>query len=248
MEHGIEQLLDAEEGILPRPSDAGLGTVVDYHEGALKHISSLEQIVPSSLEGLKVVVDVTNGAISDFISNLFVDMNVDFIPIGDQPGGLNTNLNRGSAHPGSFQKAAVENNADLEVVFDSDGDRCTAVDNKGNIVDGDKIIYICGRYMDKKGSPEKNTVVTAVMNNLGMYKALEMHNLKDVETKVGDQYVVEEMLKDGHNPGDKQSGHIIFLGHSTAGDGMLTVLQLLSVVKDFGKTLAGLVNDVTTYP
>jgi len=248
LEYEIEQLLDAEEDTLPRPSDAGLGTVADYHEGALKYTSFLEQTVSNDLEGLKVVVYAANGATSGFISNLFADMNVDFIPINDQPDGVNTNLNCGSTHPESLQKAVVENDADLGVAFDGDGDRCIAVDNEGNIVDGDKIMYICGKYMDKKGLLKKDTVVTTVMSNLGMYKALEAHNLKSVKTKVGDRYVVEEMLKNGYNLGGEQSGHIIFLDHNTTGDGMLTALQLLSVVKDSGKTLAELANDVTTYP
>lgn len=248
LEYEIEQLLDAEEDTLPRPSDEGLGMVADYHEGALKYTSFLEQTVSIDLSGLKVVVDAANGATSGFVPTLFADMNVDFVAINAQPDGLNTNLHCGSTHPAGLQKAVVENQADLGIAFDGDGDRCIAVDANGNIVDGDKIMYICGKYMDNKGLLKKDTVVTTVMSNLGMYKALEAHGMKSVKTKVGDRYVVEEMLKNGYNLGGEQSGHIIFLDHNTTGDGMLTALQLLSVVKESGQTLAELTSDVTTYP
>ena len=238
LEYEIEQLLAAD----------GLGIVDDYKEGALKYTSFLEQTISTNLEGLKVVVDAANGATSGFIANLFADVNVDLIPIHDQPDGLNTNLNCGSTHPESLQKAVVENEADLGIAFDGDGDRCIAVDHEGNLVDGDKIMYICGKNMEENGRLKKDTVVTTVMSNLGMYKALEAHGMKSVKTKVGDRYVVEEMLKNGYNLGGEQSGHIIFLDHNTTGDGMLTALQLLQVVKTTGKTLKELAADVTTYP
>lgn len=248
LEYEIEQILDAPEDNLPRPSDDGLGTVEDYKEGALKYTSFLEQTISNELTGIKVVVDAANGATSDFISNLFADVDVDFIPINDQPDGLNTNLNCGSTHPEGLQKAVVENHADLGIAFDGDGDRCIAVDADGNLVDGDKIMYICGKNMDENGRLKKDTVVTTVMSNLGMYKALEAHGMKSVKTKVGDRYVVEEMLKNGYNLGGEQSGHIIFLDHNTTGDGMLTALQLLQVIKTTAKSLAELAADVTTYP
>ena len=128
------------------------------------------------------------------------------------------------------------------------GANMVADDADGNIVDGDKIMYICGKYMDSKGILKKDTVVTTVMSNLGMYKALEAHGMKSVKTKVGDRYVVEEMLKNGYNLGGEQSGHIIFLDYNTTGDGMLTALQLLSVIKETGKSLKELASDVTNYP
>ena len=248
LEYEIEQILDAPTDDLPRPSDDGLGVVEDYKEGALKYTSFLEQTISTELTGLKVVVDAANGATSDFVSNLFADVEVDFVPINDQPDGPNTNLNCGSTHPAGLQKAVVENQADLGIAFDGDGDRCIAVDAEGNIVDGDKIMYICGKNMDENGRLKKDTVVTTVMSNLGMYKALEAHGMKSVKTKVGDRYVVEEMLKNGYNLGGEQSGHIIFLDHNTTGDGMLTALQLLQVMKLTGKSLAELAADVTTYP
>lgn len=248
LEYEIEQLLDAPADELPRPAAAGLGVVDDYKEGALKYTSFLEQTIATDLTGLKVVVDAANGATSGFIANLFADLNVDLIPIHDQPDGLNTNLDCGSTHPASLQAAVVEHQADLGIAFDGDGDRCIAVDHEGKLVDGDKIMYICGKNMEENGRLKQDTVVTTVMSNLGMYKALEAHGMKSVKTKVGDRYVVEEMLKHGYNLGGEQSGHIIFLDHNTTGDGMLTALQLLQVVKSTGRTLKDLAAEVTTYP
>lgn len=248
LEYEIEQILDSDTDNLPRPSDKGLGTVEDYKEGALKYTSFLEQTISTDLRGLKVVVDAANGATSDFVSNLFADVNADFVPINDNPDGLNTNLNCGSTHPAGLQKAVLANHADLGIAFDGDGDRCIAVDATGQLVDGDKIMYICGKNMDENGRLKKDTVVTTVMSNLGMYKALEAHGMKSVKTKVGDRYVVEEMLKNGYNLGGEQSGHIIFLDHNTTGDGMLTALQLLQVMKTTGKSLTDLASDVTAYP
>ncbi len=248
LEYEIEQILDAESDELPRPAADGLGVVDDYKEGALKYTSFLEQTISTDLAGLRVVVDAANGATSGFIANLFADLNVDLVPIHDQPDGLNTNLDCGSTHPESLQKAVVAEGADLGIAFDGDGDRCIAVDNEGNLVDGDKIMYICGKNMEENGRLKQDTVVTTVMSNLGMYKALEAHGMKSVKTKVGDRYVVEEMLKNDYNLGGEQSGHIIFLDHNTTGDGMLTALQLLQVLKTTGKSLKELAADVTTYP
>ncbi|WP_367342424.1 phosphoglucosamine mutase [Limosilactobacillus sp.] len=248
LEAEIEKILDADEDNLPRPSDKGLGTVEDYREGALKYVSFLESTISTDLSGMKIVVDAANGATSGFVNNLFADVNVDFTPINATPDGLNTNLNCGSTHPEKLQKAVVENKADLGVAFDGDGDRCIAVDADGNIVNGDKIMFICGQAMDAQGKLKKDTVVTTVMSNLGMYKALEANGMKSVKTQVGDRYVVEEMLKNGYNLGGEQSGHIVFLDHNTTGDGMLTALQLLSVVKESGKPLSELAAPVKDYP
>ncbi|KIS03932.1 phosphoglucosamine mutase [Paucilactobacillus wasatchensis] len=248
LEAEIEKLLDAPTDDLPRPAAEGLGKVSDYHEGALKYTQFLEQTVSGDLSGLKIAVDAANGATSSFVSSIFADMEVDFNTIGTSPDGLNTNLNVGSTHPEALQKFVVEQQAQLGVAFDGDGDRCIAVDENGAIVNGDKIMYICGKYMNERGRLKKDTVVTTVMSNLGMYKALEKAGLTSVKTKVGDRYVVEEMLKNGYNLGGEQSGHIIFLDFNTTGDGMLTALQLLSVIKQTGKPLSELAQEVTEYP
>lgn len=248
MEAEIETLLDAPADRLPRPSAEGLGSVEDYREGGLKYVSFLEQTVSTDLSDLKIVVDAANGATSPFVSNLFADLNVNFSTINDTPNGLNTNLNCGSTHPESLQKAVVEQGADMGVAFDGDGDRCIAVDADGKLINGDKIMYICGTAMDEKGKLKKDTVVTTVMSNMGMYKAMEANGMKGVRTKVGDRYVVEEMLKEGYNLGGEQSGHVVFLDYNTTGDGMLTALQLMSVVASSGKPLAELARPVHDYP
>lgn len=248
MEAEIETLLDAPTDRLPRPSAEGLGSVEDYREGGLKYVSFLEQTVSTDLSDLKIVVDAANGATSPFVSNLFADLNVNFTTINDNPNGLNTNLNCGSTHPESLQKAVVDQGADMGVAFDGDGDRCIAVDGDGNLINGDKVMYICGAAMDEKGKLKKDTIVTTVMSNMGMYKAMEANEMKGVRTKVGDRYVVEEMIKDGYNLGGEQSGHIIMSDYHNTGDGMLSGLHLMLVMKKTGKSLSELLKDFKDYP
>lgn len=244
----IEKLLDAPVDELPRPSDLGLGRVSDYREGSLKYTQFLEQTIPNDLSGLSIAIDGANGATSSYVSSLFADLNADFHTISTSPDGLNTNLDCGSTHPEHLQKYVVDEGLQMGVAFDGDGDRCIAVDEKGNLIDGDKIMYICGKYLNETGRLKKGTVVTTVMSNLGMYKALERAGMTSVKTKVGDRYVVEEMIKSGYNLGGEQSGHIVFIDHNTTGDGMLTALQLMQVVKQTGKSLSELASEVTEYP
>jgi len=248
MEEEVEALLDAPSDDQPRPATDGLGTVEDYSEGSQKYIQFLEQTIADDLEGLHIAVDSANGATSGLVSRLYADLNLDFDTIATTPNGLNINDQVGSTHPEQLQKFVVEKGAQIGLAFDGDGDRCIAVDEKGNIVDGDKIMYICGKYMAEHGRLKKDTIVTTVMSNLGMYKAMEAHNLKSVKTKVGDRYVVEEMRKSGYNLGGEQSGHVVFLDFNTTGDGLLTSLQLLHILKVTGKKLSELAADVTTYP
>lgn len=247
-EEEIEALLEKEEDTLPRPSAEGLGTMSDFKEGALKYTQFLEQTIPDDLSGMHICIDGANGATSALVSRLFADLGADFETMATNPNGLNINKDVGSTHPEALAKLVVEKGAQAGVAFDGDGDRCIAVDELGNIIDGDKIMYICGKYMNERGRLKKDTIVTTVMSNLGMYKAMGKAGLKSVKTKVGDRYVVEEMLKDGYNLGGEQSGHIVFLDFNTTGDGMLTALQLLNVMKQTGKKLSELAAEVKTYP
>lgn len=247
-EEEIEALLEQDHDDLPRPSAEGLGVLNDYHEGSLKYLQFLEQTIPDDLAGLNICVDAANGSTSALVSRLFADVNVDFKTMATTPNGININNNVGSTHPEQLAKFVVENNAQAGVAFDGDGDRCIAVDELGRIVDGDKIMFICGKYMSQRGRLKKDTIVTTVMSNIGLYKAMEQNNLKSVKTKVGDRYVVEAMRKDGYNVGGEQSGHVVFLDFNTTGDGMLTALQLLNVMKQTGKKLSELADEVTTYP
>jgi phosphoglucosamine mutase len=244
----IEALLESTADQLPRPSAEGLGTVNDYHEGILKYTQFLEQTIPDDLSGLHVGIDGANGATSGIVSRLFADLGADFDTIATKPDGLNINKQVGSTHPENLAKFVVEQKLQMGVAFDGDGDRCIAVDELGNIIDGDKIMYICGKYLSERGRLKKDTIVTTVMSNLGLYKAMAAKNLKSVKTKVGDRYVVEEMLKNGYNLGGEQSGHVVFLDFNTTGDGMLTAIQLMNVVKKTGKKLSELAAEVTSYP
>jgi len=182
------------------------------------------------------------------VTSLYADLGIDFETMATNPNGLNINDEVGSTHPEQLQKFVVENGAQVGIAFDGDGDRCIAVDEDGHIVDGDKIMYICGKFMAERGRLKKNTIVTTVMSNLGMYKAMEKNGLTSVKTKVGDRYVVEEMNANGYNLGGEQSGHIVFLDFNTTGDGMLTSLQLLAVMQVTGKKLSELAEEVTKYP
>lgn len=247
-EEEIEVLLDQASDNLPRPAAEGLGRINDYKEGALKYTQFLEQTIPDDLTGLHIAVDGANGSTSALVSRLFADLNADFETMATSPDGININAGVGSTHPEALAKFVLEKGAQVGIAFDGDGDRCIAVDENGEIVDGDKIMYICGKYLSQRGRLKKDTIVTTVMSNIGLYKAMEGNGLNSVKTKVGDRYVVEEMRKNGYNLGGEQSGHVVFLDFNTTGDGMLTALQLLNIIKQTGKTLGQLAAEVTTYP
>jgi phosphoglucosamine mutase len=247
-EDQIEALLDAPEDKLPRPATDGLGTLADYPEGLLKYTQFLEQTLQEDLSGLHVVLDAANGATSGIVTRLFADLETDFTTLATKPNGVNINDGVGSTHPEKLAAAVVEQQAQVGLAFDGDGDRCIAVDELGNIVDGDKIMFILGQYFAGRGRLKQDTVVTTVMSNLGLYKALAAANLTSKQTKVGDRYVVEEMRDHGYNLGGEQSGHVVLFDYNTTGDGLLTGIQLLNVMKQTGKKLSELAAPVTTYP
>ena len=244
----IEALLDATEDTLPRPSAQGLGTVEEFPEGLIRYAGFLADTIPGDLSGLRICLDGANGATSPIVNRLFADLEADFYTMGTSPDGLNINDGVGSTHPEQLAKFVVEKNADAGLAFDGDGDRIIAVDELGNIVDGDKIMYICAKYLSEKRRLKNDTVVTTVMSNLGFRKAIENIGLKDVITQVGDRYVVEEMRKNGYNFGGEQSGHMVFLDFNTTGDGMLSGIQLLNIMKETGKKLSELASEVAIYP
>ena len=244
----IEALLDSKEDILPRPSAAGLGTLDDYPEGLQKYMEFLKETIPSDLEGLIVCLDGANGATSPLVNHLFADLNTDFYTMGIRPDGININDGVGSTHPEELAKFVVEKQADLGLAFDGDGDRVIAVDEKGTIVDGDKILYICGKYLKEQGKLNGNTIVATVMSNLGFHKAVSQAGMRAIATQVGDRYVVEEMRKSGYNLGGEQSGHIVFLDYNTTGDGLLSGIQLMNVMKETGKKLSELTAEIEEYP
>ncbi|WP_270972528.1 phosphoglucosamine mutase [Streptococcus agalactiae] len=243
----IEALLDAKEDTLPRPSAQGLGTLVDYPEGLRKYEKFMES-TGIDLEGMKVALDTANGAATASARNIFLDLNADISVIGDQPDGLNINDGVGSTHPEQLQSLVRENGSDIGLAFDGDSDRLIAVDENGEIVDGDKIMFIIGKYLSDKEQLAQNTIVTTVMSNLGFHKALDREGIHKAITAVGDRYVVEEMRKSGYNLGGEQSGHVIIMDYNTTGDGQLTAIQLTKVMKETGKKLSELASEVTIYP
>ena len=244
----IEALLDAEEDTLPRPSAEGLGSLDEFPEGLLKYSQFLVQSIPGDLADMTVCLDAANGATATAVNRVFADLETDFYTMGTSPNGLNINDGVGSTHPEALAEMVVEKGADAGLAFDGDGDRIIAVVELGRIIDGDKIMYICAKYLAEKKRLKKDTIVTTVMSNLGFHKAVEEIGLKDVVTQVGDRYVVEEMRKNDYNFGGEQSGHMIFLDYNTTGDGMLSGIQLLNVMKQTGKKLSELADEVTIYP
>jgi phosphoglucosamine mutase len=248
IEGKIETLIDAKEDTLPRPAAKGLGTVTDFHEGSSKYLQFIENTIPEDLGGIKVVIDGANGASSALISRLFADCGVDFTTIATHPDGLNINDHVGATHTEKLQEEVVKQGADMGLAFDGDADRCIAVDESGKQVDGDHIMYIIGTYLAEQGRLKKDTIVTTVMSNLGFTKALERKGLKNVRTQVGDRYVSEEMRANGYNLGGEQSGHVIMTDYHNTGDGMLTGLHLMLVMKQTGKKLSELLTDFKEYP
>ncbi len=247
-ENEIETLMDQEEDELPRPSGADIGQVNDYFEGGQKYIQYLKQTIDYDFEGLHIALDCAHGATSAIAPHLFADLEADISTIGASPDGLNINDGVGSTDPEALQDFVKEKGADIGLAFDGDGDRLIAVDENGEIVDGDQIMFICAKHMNDKGRLRHNTVVSTVMSNIGFYKALEANGMKSDKTSVGDRYVMEEMRKGGYSLGGEQSGHIIFLDYNTTGDGLLSALKLVDVLKDTGKTLSELAGEMKKYP
>ena len=243
----IEALLDATEDTFPRPSAEGLGTLVDYPEGLRKYEGYLVS-TGTPLEGMKVALDTANGAASTSARQIFADLGAQLTVIGETPDGLNINLNVGSTHPEALQEVVKESQSAIGLAFDGDSDRLIAVDENGDIVDGDKIMYIIGKYLSEKGQLAQNTIVTTVMSNLGFHKALESAGINKAVTAVGDRYVVEERRKSGYNLGGEQSGHVILMDYNTTGDGQLSAVQLTKIMKETGKSLSQLASEVTIYP
>ncbi|ARQ03676.1 phosphoglucosamine mutase [Macrococcoides caseolyticum] len=244
----IEALLDAEEDTLPRPVGVELGHTSDYFEGGHRYLSYLKSTIEGDLEGLRIALDGAHGSTYSLAPYLFGDLEADTVTIGCNPDGNNINDGVGSTHPEKLAELVLDTDSDFGLAFDGDGDRLIAVDEKGQIVDGDQIMFILAQDMDAKGELKDHMVVSTVMSNLGFYKGLESLNIKSDKTKVGDRYVVEEMRRSSYNLGGEQSGHIVMMDHNTTGDGLLTGIHLASIVKRSGKTLSELAGQMTKYP
>ena len=244
----IEAYLDNPEEELPRATKDQIGRTIDYTEGRNRYMGYLISQAVYSLRGLKIGLDCANGSAYRIAPGIFNALGAETHVMNDDPDGANINRDCGSTHLEGLQKFVVENHLDMGFAFDGDADRCLAVDEKGSVINGDLILYIYGRYMKERGKLLNNTIVTTVMSNLGLYKALDEIGVNYVQTAVGDKYVYEEMMNHGHRIGGEQSGHIIFSKYASTGDGILTALKLVQVVLDRKQTLSQLAEPVKIYP
>ncbi len=244
----IERLMDAEEDTLPRPIGGDIGSVTSDKGAKSRYIEYLKSTVSHSFAGVKLVLDCAHGAAFELAPDIFRALGAEVIAYGAEPNGLNINEGVGSTHPEMMAAKVKEHGADLGLAFDGDADRLIAIDENGEETDGDYILYICGDAMRRAGKLAKDTIVTTVMANIGFFKAAEKLGLNTAKTAVGDRYVMEEMVNGGYNLGGEQSGHVIFLDHSTTGDGILTGLQLLDTIVASGKKLSELKQMMRKYP
>jgi len=249
IEDRIEEIIVRDIEINSHITGDKLGRCLEAEDDALElYAKSLESTMDVRLDGMKVVLDCANGAASKVAEKVFTELGAEVVVIANKPDGININDQCGSTHPEKLQEAVLKNKADLGLAFDGDADRLIAVDEKGRIVDGDKTIYICAKMLKETGQLVGDLVTATVMSNLGLHKALETIGCSLDITSVGDRYVLESMMKTGCIIGGEQSGHIIFLNHTTTGDGILSALQLIKAVKLSGKEISSLADEVTLYP
>ncbi|MBE6963400.1 MAG: phosphoglucosamine mutase [Ruminococcaceae bacterium] len=233
---------------LPLATEDGVGAIVDHSAGRNRYIGYLISLAVYSFKGKKVALDCANGSAWSIAPSVFKALGADTYVINERPDGVNINTNAGSTHIEGLQKYVKENGMDVGFAFDGDADRCLAVDENGEVVDGDKIMYIYGRYMKERGKLVNNTVVTTVMSNFGLYKALDDAGIGYAKTKVGDKYVYEHMVQHGDRIGGEQSGHIIFSKYARTGDGILTALKVMEVMLAKKMSLSRLAEPVVIYP
>lgn len=244
----IERYLDGEVGEIPFARREAIGRTVDFAAGRNRYIGYLISIATRSFKNMRVGLDCANGSASAIAKNVFDALGAETHVISNEPNGVNINTNCGSTHIEQLQKFVKENRLDVGFAYDGDADRCIAVDENGEIVDGDQIMFICGKYMKEQKTLLNNTVVTTIMSNFGLYKALEREGISFEKTAVGDKYVYENMAQNGHCLGGEQSGHIIFSKHATTGDGILTSLKVMEVILEKKQSLAKLTSEIEIYP
>ena len=243
----IESLIDNSEQI-KNASFEKIGKLYSGSELSQKYVQHIKQSISGDLSDIKIALDCANGATTGVAPYIFGDLEADIETIGCQPNGININDNVGSTKIDTISTFVRENNVDVGFAFDGDGDRVLAVDANGNIVDGDKIMFILAKHLKEQGELKDNMVVSTVMSNIGFYKAIEENGLQSVKTAVGDRYVVEEMRKNDYSLGGEQSGHIVLMNYATTGDGILTAVKLANIIKSTGKSLEELASEVSIYP
>ncbi len=244
----IEEYLDGTTAEIPLAKRDAIGRTVDFAAGRNRYIGYLISIATRSFKNMRVGLDCANGSAFAIAKNVFDALGAETHVISNNPDGININTNCGSTHIGQLQKYVKEHKLDVGFAYDGDADRCLAVDENGEVVDGDKIMYICGKYMKEQGTLVNNTVVTTIMSNFGLYKAFEREGINFEKTAVGDKYVYENMAQNGHCRGGEQSGHIIFSKNATTGDGILTSLKVMEVILEKKQTLGKLASEIQIYP
>lgn len=243
----IEKYLDSKDTV-PLAINYEIGKIVDYYEGRNRYIGYLISLAKSSFKKYKVGLDLANGSCHMIAKTVFESLGATVCVINNQPNGININENAGSTHIENLQKLVKENNLDIGFAFDGDGDRCICVDNKGEIVNGDKIMYLLAKDLKEKNELLTNTVVTTVMSNLGLYKAFDREGIKYEKTKVGDRFVYENMANNGHVLGGEESGHIILNKYATTGDGILTAIKIMDILADKKQEISYLLKDIELLP
>ncbi|MBP3595167.1 MAG: phosphoglucosamine mutase [Lachnospiraceae bacterium] len=248
VEDKVEAYIDGEIGEIPFAKKENIGRTVDYAMGRHRYIGHLISIATRSFKDTKVGLDLANGSATTVAKGVFDALGAKTYVMSNEPNGFNINTDCGSTHIEHLQKFVVDNGLAVGFAYDGDADRCLAVDEKGNLVDGDQIMYLCGLYMKERGELNNNTVVTTVMSNMGLYKALEANDIAYEQTAVGDKYVFENMQKNNHSLGGENSGHIIFSKHAMTGDGILTSLKIMEVMLEKKQPLSELLKDMKIYP
>ena len=248
VEEKIEAYIDGEIGELPLATKEKIGRTVDYAAGRNRYIGHLISVATRSFKDMRVGLDCSNGSSSAIAKSVFDALGAKTYVINNEPDGTNINTDCGSTHIHVLQEFVKEKKLDVGFAYDGDADRCIAVDENGDEVNGDLIMYVCGKYMQEQGKLNNNTIVTTIMSNLGLYKACEREGIAYEKTAVGDKYVCENMMANGHSIGGEQSGHIIFSKHATTGDGILTSLKLMEVIIEKKQPLSMLTKEVKIYP
>lgn len=248
VEEKIESYLDGEMGEIPYATGDAIGRTVDYAAGRNRYIGHLIAMATRSFKDKRVGLDCSNGSASSIAKSVFDALGAKTYVIHSEPDGTNINRGCGSTHIESLQAYVKEHQLDVGFAYDGDADRCLAVDENGNLVDGDMILYVCGKYLKEQGRLNGDTIVTTIMSNIGLYKACDKAGIKYEKTAVGDKYVYENMTQNNYSLGGEQSGHIIFSKYATTGDGILTSLLLMEVMLEKKMSLAKLTEEVTIFP
>ena len=244
----VEKYIDADFDSIPYATMDKIGRTIDYFAGRNRYMGYLMTLAKNSFRNIKVGLDCSNGSAWTIAKSVFDALGADTYVINNEPNGVNINMGCGSTHIEALQKFVKEKKLDIGFAYDGDADRCFCVDDQGNVVNGDLILYVCGVYLKQNGELDNNTVVTTVMSNIGLYKAFDAVGINYEKTAVGDKYVYECMRKNDYRLGGEESGHIIFSKYATTGDGILTSIKLMEVMISSKRKMSELINPVTIYP